>query len=332
LIINISHFEVSALPRVNFLFIKNLLFIFDLPKVIINLIKQKNMYLITGVTGHFGRIAAQTFLKNNSDQSLAILARDAAKVADLEASGAEVRIGDYGDYHSLLKAFAGVERLLFVSSNDMDNRMTHHKNVIQAAKEAGVKHLVFTSFQFVSTADDSPNAPLMKVYVATENLLKSSGMDYTILRDGLYMDMLPDIIGPTIGHQKTLYAPAGTTEVAFTLRADLAEASALVLAGQDYVNQTLDLTANESITFPEIAQQLSKIFKEEIHYISPSITEYQQTLKQAGLPEAVVGLFSGIIASIHAGEFKKTTTNLAQILKREPVRVTDYLSEVYSKK
>lgn len=290
------------------------------------------MYLITGVTGHFGRTAAQTFLKNNNDQSLAILVRDATKVADLQASGAEVRIGDYGDYNSLLSAFAGVERLLFVSSNDMENRMSHHTNVIQAAKEAGVKHLVFTSFQFVSTADDSPNAPLMKVYVATENLLKSSGMDYTILRDGLYMDMLPDIIGPAIRQQKTLYAPAGTTEVAFTLRAELAEASALVLAGTDYVNQTLDLTANQAITFPEIAQQLSTIFKEEIHYVSPTIPEYQKSLSEAGLPEVVVGLFSGIMASINAGEFRKTTTSLAQILQREPLSVTNYLTEVYSKK
>ncbi|MCP1995579.1 SDR family oxidoreductase [Flavobacterium sp. HSC-61S13] len=290
------------------------------------------MYLITGVTGHFGRTAAQTFLKNNNDQSLAILVRDATKVADLEVSGAEVRIGDYGDYNSLLSAFAGVERLLFVSSNDMENRMSHHTNVIQAAKEAGVKHLVFTSFQFVSTANDSPNAPLMKVYVATENLLKSSGMDYTILRDGLYMDMLPNIIGPAIGQQKTLYAPAGTTEVAFTLRAELAEASALVLAGTDYVNQTLDLTANQAITFPEIAQQLSTIFKEEIHYVSPTIPEYQKSLSEAGLPEVVVGLFSGIMASINAGEFRKTTTSLAQILQREPLSVTNYLTEVYSKK
>ncbi len=289
------------------------------------------MYLITGTSGNFGRLAAQTFLKNNPDKPLAILARHASKVSDLEAAGAQIRLGDYSDYHSLLQAFSGVERLLFVSSNDMENREMHHKNVILAAKEAGVKHLVFTSFQFKSTATDSPNAALMLVYVATENILKESGLNYTILRNGLYMDILPDIIGPAIQEQKVLYAPAENGAVAFTSRAELAEAAATVLSGTAFVNQTLDLTPAKAVTFAEIASMLSVVLNEKITYVSPSIGQYKTTLTEAGLPEAVVGLFTGIIASIAAGEFEKTTPTLQQILQREPTDVATFLSAHFAK-
>jgi len=289
------------------------------------------MYLITGTTGHFGRAAAQYFLQNMQDPDLAILSREAAKVADLKGQGAEVRLGDYNDYASLVKAFTGIQKLLFVSSNDLDHRESHHKNVIDAAKEAGVQHVVFTSFQFKSTAADSPNALLMRVYVASEAYLKASGLTYTILRNGIYMDLLPDIIGPAIGDNKTIFAPAQETPVAFTLRTELAEAAVRVLKSDQYRNKTIDLTNIEAVSFSTIAQDLGEILDTDIQYISPTVPAYQEALSQAGLPPAVVGLFSGITNSMAAGEFEKTSPDLEVILGRKPTRVQDFIKATYLK-
>lgn len=284
------------------------------------------MNLITGTSGHFGKTAAEQYLQKNPNHKLAILSRSAEKVKHLTDKGPELRIGDYGDYPSLVKAFQGIEKVLFVSSNDLTNREAHHKNVINAAKEAGVQQLVFTSFQYQSTTADSPNG-LMPVYVATEKFLKESGVNYTILRNGIYTDLLPDIIGPAIRNNKTLFAPAGDTQVAFTSRNDLAEAAATILSSNDFHNTTLDLTNATTVNFPEIAALLSSILKMEITYVAPSETDYKQALNTMGLPEEVIGLFAGIIASIKAGEFSKTTSQLEKILGRSPESVENFLKK-----
>lgn len=287
------------------------------------------MNLITGASGHFGKIAAEKYLTQNPNVKLAILSRSEGKVNDLVEKGAELRMGDYADYDALVKAFSGIEKVLLVSSNDLQNREIHHKNAIDAAKEAGVKKIIFTSFQFNSVEENSPNG-LMPVYVATENYLKESGLDYTILRNGIYTDFLPDIIGPAITENKTLYAPAGDTEVVFTSRTDLAEAASNVLAGDNFTNTTLDLTNSEGVNFAEITLVLSQILKTEIQYINPSQEDYQIALTNGGLPADVVGLFSGIIESMQSGEFSKTTATLTDILGRKPESVRDFLSSFYA--
>jgi len=287
------------------------------------------MNLITGTSGELGKVAAAYYLQNNPNEKLAILSRSADKVAELTAKGAELRLGDYNDYHSLVKAFQGIENLLLVSSNDLANRETHHKNAINAAKEAGVKHVIFTSFQYKSTAADSPNG-LMPVYAETEKFLKNSGLSYTILRNGMYTDMLPGYIGEQIRENKTLYVPAGDTKAAFTSRNDLAEAAAIILKSGEFKNETVDLTNTETVNFADIATLLSGIFNTDIHYVSPSAEEYTQALTAAGLPADIIGLLSGVTASIKADEFSKTTADLQNVLQRKPQTVAEFLTAFYA--
>src|SRR5687768_1781638 len=105
------------------------------------------MILVTGATGHLGKAAAEFLLKKTAPSNIAVLARDAARVSDLVSRGVEVRKADYSDYASLLKAFKGVDKLYFVSGTDVINRQQQQANVVKAAIEAGVKHVLYTSFQ-----------------------------------------------------------------------------------------------------------------------------------------------------------------------------------------
>jgi len=117
-------------------------------------------------------------------------ARNARKAEELKSKGIGVRTGDYTDYQSLLSAFKGVDKLLLISSSDMTNRASQHINAINAAKETGVKHIIYTSF--IRQKDD-PNSALWfiaKDHVDTESHLLNSGIYYTIFKNSFYMDMI----------------------------------------------------------------------------------------------------------------------------------------------
>jgi NAD(P)H dehydrogenase (quinone) len=106
------------------------------------------MILVTGATGHFGKSTIDFLLKKGiSSTNIVALVRDEEKAADLKNKGVVLRIGDYDNYTSLVNAFKGVEKLLFVSGSDIFKRGAQHQNVVTAAKEAGVQHIVYTSFQ-----------------------------------------------------------------------------------------------------------------------------------------------------------------------------------------
>ena len=139
-----------------------------------------NKILITGATGHLGKEVANALLKKVNASSVAVMVRDTTKAKDLEAKGVEIRTGDYGNDESLVKAFAGIDKLYFVSGSDMQNRVQHHKNVVKAAKEAGVKHIVYTSYQRKNETSTSPIAMVGEGHLAAEKALKESGITYTI--------------------------------------------------------------------------------------------------------------------------------------------------------
>jgi len=161
--------------------------------------------LVTGATGGLGKAVVENLLKTTSSAQLSVLVRDPAKAADLQAQGVTIRQGDYEDYASLTAAFVGVEKLLLVAGNDVPRRTPQHTNVINAAKEAGVKHLVYTSFQRKTEDGSSPIAFVTDAHLATEKLLHESGLVYTILLNSLYLDVLPQLMGPQVLETGTIY-------------------------------------------------------------------------------------------------------------------------------
>lgn len=289
------------------------------------------MILVTGATGHFGKSTIDFLLeKGISSTNIVALVRDEEKAADIKSKGVALRIGDYDNYNSLLNAFTGVEKLLFVSGSAILNREAQHQNVVKAAKEAGVKHIVYTSFLGKNETESSPLWLVAQSHLQTEAWLKESGMDYTILKNTLYMDFVPAFLGEKVLETGVIYLPAGTGKVGAVLRSEMAEATATILASSNQAGKTYRFTNSEAFSYQEVAQQLSEITGQTINYLSPTADEYAQTLTALGVPADFIGLFSSFAVAQAKGELELVGSDLEQLLGRKPTSVKTFLTQVYS--
>lgn len=288
------------------------------------------MILVTGATGNFGKSTIDFLLtKGFSSTHIAALVRDEEKAADLKSKGIALRIGDYDHYDQLVAAFTGVDKLLLVSGSDIAHRAKQQENAVKAAKEAGVKHILYTSFERKNETETSPIGFVAASHMATEHLIKNSGMAYTIFRNNLYMDVLPWFFGEKV-METGIFLPAGDTKAAFTLRNDMAEAAANVLMTEGHENKEYTFSNTENSSIGEVANALGDVVGKEIPYSSPSTEVYVETLTNAGVPAEFVAMFAGFSEAIRQGEFQLEKTDLERLLGRKPTTVKQYLAMVYS--
>ncbi len=289
--------------------------------------------LVTGATGQLGGAVTESLLKKTAASNIHVLVRDADKAAAFKAQGVTVHVGDYGNYASLLSAFKGIDKVYMVSGNDLPNRIEQQDNVVNAAKEAGVKHVVYTSYQRKNETDSSPIAFVAAGHLNTEAKLKASGLTYTILQHGIYADMIPIFAGEQLLSTKTIYLPAGDGKTAYAVRTDQAEAGANVLLDETgkYNNKSIELGGQEALSWQQVVGIISNIVGEKISYVSPTVAEFEAALTKAGVPAEYIGLFASFSQANSQGEFENVTTNLETILGRKPVSVAAYLNSVYKK-
>lgn len=285
--------------------------------------------LVTGATGGLGHAVVETLLKTTNPAQLAVLVRDPAKAADLQAQGVAIRQGDYSDYASLTAAFAGVEKLYFVATNSMTDRIEQHENVVNAAVAAGVKHVIYNSLQRKTEDGTSPVAFIEEAHLATEKLIKQSGLTYTILKHTLYLDVFPPFFGPQVLENNTIYLPAGTGRGAYASRHDLAVAGAAVLTSPGHENQTYELAANTTYSLADLAQVLSTLSGRPIQYVAPSATEFVAQLTQAGVPAESSRLAAALMSAIAQGELDLPDPTLEKLLGRKPESATEFLKAAY---
>lgn len=287
--------------------------------------------LVTGATGQLGAAVVESLLQKISADDITVLVRDANKASALKVRGVKVVTGDYDDYQSLVNAFNDIEKVYLVSSNDIANRSTQQAQVIKAAKETGVKHIVYTSFQHKNETPTSPILAIAQSHLDTENGLKESGLTYTILQHGLYADIIPMFAGEHLLENEIIYLPAGDGKTAYALRTDFAEAGALILTDQTdkFHNKTLELAGSQAISWEEIAAIISEITGKSIKYVSPTKDEFVNTLAKTGVPAEVIGLLAGFGGGMQEGEFDNITNELEELLGRKPVTVKTYLQSVY---
>lgn len=287
------------------------------------------MILITGATGQLGKaVIGHLLAKGFPSSELSALVRDLSRAEELADKGISLRTGDYRDYDSLLKAFIGVDKLLLVSSSDMQDRSSQHINAIRAAKAAGVRHIVYTSFQRKNEVN-SPIQFISAAHLDAEREIRASGMTYTILQNGLYADLIPWFLGEKV-FETGVFLPAGEGRAAFTLRNDMAEATANVLTGSGHEDTIYQLATNETISFREIAGILSEFSGKAIEYTSPDVDVFVETLKKSGVPDWITGMFAGFGVAIAQGEFDFQNNDLEALLQRKPVTMKAFLQSVYA--
>ena len=290
-----------------------------------------SIILVTGATGGLGGRAIDLLVEKSETAIIKALVRDASgpKAQAIAAKGVELVVGTYDDEDSLTSAFQGVDTLYFVSASDVAKRVPQHKNVIAAAQKAGVKHIVYTSFIRRNETETSPLAMVAEAHLLTEKLLKEGGLTYTILKHNLYMDILPMFIGENVLETGSIYLPAGDGNVGAVLRDEMAEVGVAVLLGEGHENKVYNITGSEAVSFGEIATMIAEIMGKEITYVSPTLEEFTGALKQAGVPEAMVGMTAGFAAAIAEGEFDQTGNDFEYILGRKPTSLNTFLSQVY---
>ena len=283
------------------------------------------MILITAATGHLGNATIDFLLKKTPASQIAALVRDEQKAAGLSAKGIALRKGDYFDAQSLQKAFQGIDTLVFISSGDLQNRVQQHENVVNAAKAAGVKHIIYTSvLKATATLKFTEGID----HWHTEAMLKQSGITYTVLRHTFYAEVLPLFFGGALQSGQWYYA-AGDAKVNFASRADMAEAIANVAAKPaPHANKIYEITSGRSYTFQEIAGIVSQATGKQVAYIPIPVDALKEGMKQAGVPESHIPMLTNIANSISAGELDAVYDSLEKLLQRKPVDLKDYLPKL----
>ncbi|WP_437372100.1 SDR family oxidoreductase [Maribacter litoralis] len=289
------------------------------------------MILVTGATGEFGKHAVQQLIKKGVNTSdISVLSRSMEKANNYKEEGITVKIGDYTNYDSLVKSFEGVDKLLFVSSSEIENREVQHENVVKAAKEAGVQHIVYTSFMRNQERDNSAIAFLQDSHLKTENWIKESGIAYTFLQNATYLDMLPIFIGEQVLETGVIMQPAKNGKSSLVLRQELAEAAAVVLTSNGHENKAYPLVNNQAISYNEVAETIAQISGKDITYQSPSPEEYQATLKTYGVPDEYIGLFTAFSVAQANGELEMSDNSLEKLIGRKPTTAKEFLTKVYA--
>ncbi len=288
------------------------------------------MILITGATGHFGQATIDFLLKKGIPaNTISALVRDTTKAEDLKAKGINIKMGNYDDYTSLLSAFKGIDKLLLISGNDISNRLKQQENAVNAAREAGVKHIVYTSFVRKNETESSPIAFVGKSHIETDKLIKASGIPYTIMLNSLYADVLPMFFGEKV-LETGIFLPAGEGKSAYTTRQDMAEAAANILATSGHENKEYVISSSTNYSLHDAASFISEATGKQVSYLSPSSEIYIDTLSKAGVPMEYVGMFAGFSEAIRQGEFETSSSDLEKLIGRKPTTLKEYLKTIYS--
>ncbi len=272
---------------------------------------------ITGASGKLGNWVVNKLKNRVADKDIVALVRTPEKVASL---GVEARVFNYDKTENLAASLKGVEKLLLISGNEIGKRFEQHSAVINAAKEAGVKYIVYTSL----LKADNTSIALAPEHLQTEEALKNSGLTYTILRNGWYNENYTETAQNSLA-QGALYGSSGEGKINSASREDYAEAAAVVLSEEGHQNKVYELSGDQAFTMKDYAQMMSEISKKDISYVNLSEEEFSKALEQVGMPTAMAKFYAGTHTSTLNGDLSDNRNTLSALIGRPTTTITQSL-------
>jgi len=270
------------------------------------------MIVVTGATGKLGRHVIAGLLERVPPAEIVATVRTLEKAADLAARGVQVRLADYDKPETLRMAFADADMMLLISGSDLGaDRVTQHKNVIDAARNAGVKLLAYTS---MLRADSSPLI-LAGTHKETEKNIRASGLPFVFLRNGWYFENQTATLGPALQHGAILGA-AENGRFASAAIADYAAAAVAVLTSAGQENKIYELAGDTPYTLSEMAAEVSRQSGKPIAYHNLPLEDYQNALVGFGLPINLAELLVDAEVGASKGELDSASRDLHTLIGR----------------
>lgn len=276
------------------------------------------MIALTGITGGIGgRVAA---LLEADGVRVRGVARDLARVpaiAGLEA--VEMGRAGYRDQTALTEALGGCSTLFLVSASEAEQRVVEHAHAVRAAVDAGVRHIVYTSFL---GADRDATFTFAQDHAATEQLIRESGVAWTFLRDSQYLDYVPLLVG----EDGVIRGPAGEGRCAWVARDDVAAAAAAVLKDPGaHEGQVYDLTGPSAHTLAWAAEQLTLVCGREITFHNETVQGAYESRYNLDRPDWEIDGWVTSYVAIGTGEMDVVSDAVESLTGRPPVGLPEWL-------
>jgi len=280
--------------------------------------------LVTGASGHLGRRVIELLLEARAGTIVATT-RTPEKLADFSAQGVLVRQADFNDPASLSAAFAGVDRLLLISTDALGEpglRLRQHRAAVKSAQETGVTHVVYTSL--VGAGPDSP-VLFAPDHYGTETALADSTLGWTVLRNNIYAEILLGSLGQAM-QTGQLFSAAAQGKTAYVTREDCARAAAAALASPFNGHRTLDITGPEALSQADLAALATQIAGKPITYVPLELEQLIQGMVGAGLPRPIAETYASIDTAIAQGQFDVVSNAVEELTGTKPASVIEFLT------
>lgn len=279
-------------------------------------------YLVTSATGDLAGRAVKHLINLVPVSDVVVTVRSVEKGKRFEEMGIKVRLADYLNKDSLVKAFQGINRVLFVSSGDLTTRKEQHTNVVEALIEAGVDYVLYTS---------APNAQHNPIAVApdhkyTEQLIMKSGLEYGFARNNWYIENETFILKAVKNGSPFVYS-AGDGRVCYALKEDYAEAAARILAGVAPKQNIYEL-GGTPVHFKQLAHIVGKILGREVEAKAVTDEEYAQFITDFGVPEEAAQFFAVIQKDIRNGCLDYPSPDLENVLGRKQTPFDSFIKSL----